>query len=50
MAGKGEEETLLKIFLKMLHNHQGFYGDNPEIAYMENTYQQKANMKLSKRN
>ncbi|WP_313757750.1 BREX system P-loop protein BrxC, partial [Tissierella sp.] len=35
IAGKSEEETLLKIFLKMFHNHQGFYGDSPGIAYME---------------
>lgn len=35
MAGKADNETLLKIFLKMFHNHQGFYGDNPGIAYME---------------
>lgn len=35
MSGKSEEETLLKIFLKMFHNHQGFYGDIPGIAYME---------------
>ena len=35
MSGKTNEETLLKIFLKMFHNHQGFYGENPGIAYME---------------
>lgn len=35
MSGKADEETLLRIFLKMFHNHQGFYGDNPGVAYME---------------
>ena len=35
MSGKSNEETLLKIFLKMFHNHQGFYGENPGVAYME---------------
>lgn len=35
MSGKSNEETLLKIFLKVFHNHQGFYGDNPGVAYME---------------
>lgn len=35
MSGNTNEETLLKIFLKMFHNHQGFYGENPGVAYME---------------
>ncbi|MDR7870705.1 MAG: BREX system P-loop protein BrxC [Tissierellaceae bacterium] len=35
MAGKSDQDTLLRIFLKMFHNHQGFYGESPGIAYME---------------
>lgn len=35
MTGKYQEETLLKIFLKVFYNHQEFFGDSPGIANME---------------
>lgn len=35
IGGKSQDETLLKIFLKVFNNHRGFYGDNPGIAEME---------------
>ncbi|NLW23292.1 MAG: BREX system P-loop protein BrxC [Tissierellia bacterium] len=35
MSGKFQKDTLLKIFLKVFYDHQGFYGDSPGIANME---------------
>lgn len=35
IGGKSKEDSILKVFLKVFNDHQGFYGDIPGVAQME---------------
>lgn len=35
IGGKSKEDSILKVFLKVFNEHQGFYGDIPGVAQME---------------